>query len=147
MKKKLLKVMISVLLVASVMTAMVSVADADTTKFDVTVTNYENCPSPDPLTPRVLKSNDGDTKFYVRVLSMSGACPFVNFYIHRYLKPKKKTVSSYDYDEYLRFPRSNVTKRMTQEYNDYAPGDYYYYLECVPYSGYCNINVTGRFTP
>ena len=70
MKKKLLKVMISVLLVATVMTAMVSVANAETKNFNVTATNVDGWSSYDPYSPRAQKSNDGDTKYYVRVLSM-----------------------------------------------------------------------------
>ena len=145
MKKKLLKVMISVMLVATVMTAMVSVANAQTKNFNVTADNKPGWISSDPYTPRAQKSCDGDHKYYVRVLSMSGSCPFVNFYMYRYIDPDKKT--TYAYTEYLRFPRSAIGECWTQDYNAYAPGGSYYFMEMVPYYGYCNINCTGRFTP
>ena len=154
MKKKLLKVMVSVLLVASVMTAMVSVASAatkfpDTKNFNVTATNIDGWGSYDPLTPRAQKSYDGDKKYYVTVTSMSGGCYFVEFYMNHYTY-KHIYPNNNEYETYL-YPmvylRSYVGSCRTQEYSGDAPGGHYYFMKMVPLYGYCNINCKGRFTP
>ena len=145
MKKKLLKVMISVLLVASVMTAMVSVANAETKNFNVTADNIDGWTSYDPYTPRAQKSDDGDDNYYVRVLSMSGACTYVYFKMYRYTNLNNKT--TYKYSDSMCYLRLWVGECKTHTYNAYHPGGSYYFMEMVPFYGYCNINCTGRFTP
>ena len=149
MKKKLLKVMISVLLVASVMTAMVSVVNAETKEFNVTATNIDGWGSYDPLTPRAQKKKDGDTKYYVTVTSMSGGCYYVQFYMNHYKyihdDPYNKEYETYRYP--MVYLRSYVGSCRTQEYSGDAPGGHYYFLKMVPLYGYCNINCKGRFTP
>lgn len=145
MNKKILKVMISVLLVATVMTAMVSVANAETKNFNVTATNVDGWSSYDPYSPRAQKSNDGDTKYYVRVLSMSGACTYVYFTMHRYTSLARKT--TYEYPNSLCYLRLWVGDCKSETYTAPAPGGYYYFVEMTPFYGYCNINCTGRFTP
>ncbi len=145
MKKKLLKVMISVLLVASVMTAMVSVANAETKEFNVTADHYPGWNSVDPYTKRAQKSYDGDDKYYVRLKTMSDICPYVIFYMYRYTNLANKT--TYQYPGYLLYYRTSVGDCVTKNYNAYAPGGSYYFMEMVPDYGYHDVNCTGRFTP
>ena len=154
MKKKLLKVMISVLLVTTVMTAMVSVANAatkfpDTKDFNVTATNIDGWGSYDPLTPRAQKSYDGDNKYYVTVTSMSGGCYFVQFYMNHY-KHIHENPNNKEYETYLHpmvYLRSSVGQTRTQEYSSSSPSGHYDFLRMSPLYGYCNINCKGRFTP
>lgn len=149
MKKKLLKIMISVLLVSTVMTAMVSIANAETKTFNVTATNIDGWSSYDPYSPRAQKSYDGDKKYYVTVTSMSGGCYYVQFYMNHY-KYIHENPNNKEYETYL-YPmvylRSSVGQTRTQEYSSSSPSGHYYFLRMSPLYGYCNINCKGRFTP
>lgn len=145
MKKQIFKILVSVMLVAICMTAMVSVVSAETKEFNVTATNVSGYSSADPYTPRAQKSMDGDTKYYVRVLTMSGSCYFVEFYMNKYDDTNFVDYTTYSYP--MCYLRSSVGELRSQTYSGSAPGGHYYFLKCVPYYGYANINVTGRFTP
>ena len=59
MKTKLLKVMVSVMLVTVCMTAFAFIVNTETKPFNVTASNMFQVQSPDPLTPRALKKKDG----------------------------------------------------------------------------------------
>ena len=145
MKTKLLKVMVSVMLVTVCMTAFVFIVNADTKPFNVTASNMFQVQSPDPLTPRALKKKDGDTYWYVTVTSMDGSCEYVKFYMNR-IRPGQ---SAYEYSNPMTYYRNQIGNTRSIQYgrNTECPGDMYYYMRCVPEYNYAYINVIGRFTP
>lgn len=146
MKKRILSVVISLALIVASLTSITTVVKAETMEFNVTATNVSGWTSTDPYTRRAKKSLDGDTKFYVKAYSMSGACYYVNFYMNRYIN-SNNYVDYTTYSTPLCYLRSSVGEVRSQSYSGAAPGGYYYFMECVPYYGYNNITVTGRFTP
>lgn len=148
MKTKLLKVMVSVMLVTVCMTAFAFIVNAETKPFNVTASNMFQVQSPDPLTPRALKRNDGDDKWYVTCTSMNGSCSYVNFYIY-HIYQGGTAANAYQYSNPLKYYRSDLGRVQKRYYgsNPDCPGNDYYYMKCVPEYNYAYINVIGRFTP
>lgn len=147
MKTKLLKVMVSVMLVTVCMTAFAAVVNAERKNFNVTASNMFQVQSPDPLTPRAQKSYDGDDHWYVTAFTMNGSCSYVRFYMYR-IREGQTAQNAYQYSDYLEYKRSDVTHTRYQIYSSsYYPGGAYYYMKCIPEYNYAYINVTGRFTP
>ena len=149
MEKRMLRTTISLMLVLMCVLSMAGIVNAETKRFNVTASNMSGVQSPDPLTPRAQKNTDGDNKFYVTLYSMNGTCNYVMFYMNRYtdLTPSSGNYVTYSHQMY--YYRSSVGSTKTQVYgNDtYAPGNYYYFMKCVPEYGYAYINCTGQFTP
>ena len=145
MKTKLLKVMVSVMLVTVCMTAFVFIVNADTKPFNVTASNMFQVQSPDPLTPRANKKNDGDMYWYVTATYMNGSCSYVKFYMNR-IRPGQ---SAYQYSNPLTYYRTDVgfTRSIKYGSDTYCPGGKDYYMKCVPEYNYAYINVRGQFTP
>lgn len=148
MKTKLLKVMVSVMLVTVCMTAFAFIVNAETKEFDVTVSNMFQVQSPDPLTPRAKKNTDGEKRWYVTVTYMSGSCTYVNFYMH-HIYYGGTAANAYQYSKAMKYYSDNTgdTQRIDYGSSTYCPGGDYYYMKCVPEYNYAYINVLGRFTP
>lgn len=148
MKTKLLKVMVSVMLVTVCMTAFAFIVNAETKPFNVTASNMFQVQSPDPLTPRAKKKKDNDNHWYVTCTSMNGSCSYVNFYMY-HIYYGGTAANAYQYSNPLKYYRSEVgfTRDIPYGSSTYCPGGDYYYMKCVPEYNYAYINVIGRFTP
>ena len=117
------------------------VTNAETKTFNVTSSNTNYATSPDPWTPRAIKSSvNYETSFYVRTYTMSGSCSYIKFYA-------KNLDTGHYYNTPLKYYRSNLNTLWAQYYDASAPSGDYYALCMVPEYGYAGINATGKFTP